>query len=68
MKKVIKLSEEKLGEIISLIMEQVKLEDYEEEEEDGMTPSPRPAHAATTPPPAARRPAAPSGAHRGSWR
>ena len=32
MKKVIKLSEEKLGEIISLIMEQVKLEDYEEED------------------------------------
>lgn len=32
MKKVIKLSEEKLGEIISQIMEQVKLEDYEEED------------------------------------
>ncbi len=32
MKKVIKLSEEKLGKIISQIMEQVNLEDYEDED------------------------------------
>ena len=32
MKKVIKLSKEKLGKIISQIMEQVNLEDYEDEE------------------------------------
>jgi hypothetical protein len=32
MKKVIKLSEEKLGKIISQIMEQVNLEDYADED------------------------------------